>query len=124
MLKRATIDIGSNTILLLAAELDSKKIVREVLNCSEVTALGKNLDKTKAFAQESMQESFRALTSYKQKLAEVGIEPQEVIVTATEASRVAQNSQDFFEKIKQEIGFGVTIISPKVKLIILPLVRL
>jgi exopolyphosphatase/guanosine-5'-triphosphate,3'-diphosphate pyrophosphatase len=113
MLKRATIDIGSNTILLLAAELDSKQIVREVLNCSEVTALGKNLDKTKSFAQESMLDSFKALILYKEKLATIGIKPDEVIVTATEASRVAQNSQEFFDKIKKEIGFGVTIISPQ-----------
>jgi exopolyphosphatase/guanosine-5'-triphosphate,3'-diphosphate pyrophosphatase len=113
MLKRATIDIGSNTILLLAAELDSKKITREVLNCSEVTALGKNLDKTKAFADESMHESFKALKMYKDKLNAIGIKPDEVIVTATEASRVAQNSQFFFQKIKQELGFGVTIISPQ-----------
>ncbi|MFZ4713109.1 MAG: hypothetical protein ACOYL6_05340 [Bacteriovoracaceae bacterium] len=108
---RASIDIGSNTVLLLVAEVEGLLVKRELLNCSEVTALGKDLDKTHHFAQESMDESYKALLQYKNKLAEINVLPQDVLVTATEASRVAKNSSLFFQKIKQELGFGVTIIS-------------
>ena len=46
---RASIDIGSNSVLLLAAELDEdrKKIKKELLNLSHITSLGKDLDKNK-----------------------------------------------------------------------------
>ena len=110
---RASIDIGSNSVLLLAAELDDsgKKIVKELLDLSYITSLGKDLDKSKMFHPVSMQATFDALLDYKNQLAKLNIMPTQVLVTATEAARVARNSLDFFSKIKKEIGFEVTIIT-------------
>lgn len=112
-MKRASIDIGSNSILLLAAEVNSSKgvIEREYLNESYITSLGKDLDKTKVFHPESMEASFKALEDCKRLLETVGIKPADVIVTATEASRVAGNALDFYARVKRELGFNVTIIS-------------
>ena len=110
---RASIDIGSNSVLLLAAELDDlgQKVLNELLNLSYITSLGKDLDKTKQFHPESMQSTFEALQDYKTQLKKINISPGQVIVTATEAARVAGNSKEFFLKIKEEIGFEITIIS-------------
>lgn len=110
---RASIDIGSNSTLLLAAELseDGKKISRELLNLSFITSLGKDLDKNKVFHPESMEATFKALTFYRDELKKIGIKPEQVIATATEAARVAGNSSDFFSKIKDELGFKITVIS-------------
>jgi exopolyphosphatase/guanosine-5'-triphosphate,3'-diphosphate pyrophosphatase len=110
---RASIDIGSNSVLLLAAELDQfgKKISNELLNLSSITSLGKDLDKTKKFHADSMDATFQALSFYKQQLAQIKIAPENVLVTATEAARVAENSNDFFFKIKSELGFDIKIIS-------------
>lgn len=110
---RASIDIGSNSVLLLAAELDEsgKKISKELLNLSYITSLGKDLDKTKMFHPESMKATYLALLDYKEQLKKIDITPLQVLVTATEAARVAINSSDFFSKIKEEIGFEITIIT-------------
>jgi len=110
---RASIDIGSNSVLLLAAELDNAgtKIVRELLNLSYITSLGRDLDKTKEFHSESMQSTYEALLDYKIQLEKINITPSEVLVTATEASRVATNSKEFFLKIKKDLGFEITIIT-------------
>ena len=91
---RASIDIGSNSVLLLAAELDNvgTKILSEILNLSYITSLGRDLDKTKKFHPDSMQSTYEALLDYKIQLEKIHITPQEVLVTATEASRVALNS--------------------------------
>lgn len=112
MLKRASIDIGSNSVLLLAVELDSEGMIqKELLNESFITSLGKDLDVTKKFHPESMQATYEALSTYKKLLDKIKFPINEVVATATEASRVSTNSQEFFKKIKEELGFNIQIIS-------------
>lgn len=107
---RASIDIGSNSVLLLACEF-STKIEKEILNLSHITSLGKDLDKTGEFCKESMDATFEALKDYKEQLEKIKFSIKDTIVTATEAARVAKNSKVFFEKIKNELGFEIKIIS-------------
>lgn len=113
MIKRASIDIGSNSVLLLLVEIDEKTklIKREILNESAVTSLGKDLDKNKSFLESSMEATFEALARYKDLLDKSNFKASSVIVTATEASRVATNAKVFFIRIKNELGFNVTTIS-------------
>lgn len=110
---RASIDIGSNSVLLLCADFDlnSQKIVKEIYNESFVTSLGKDLDKNKVFLETSMQATCEALEEYKRLLEKISFDCQHVLVTATEASRVALNAKDFFSKIKKDYGFHITTIS-------------
>lgn len=108
---RASIDIGSNTTLLLAAEVGENGFFKELVNETRVTSLGKDLDKNGVFRDKSMKDTFKALTEYKEYIEKVGLNADQVIVTATEAARVAKNSIDFFKKVKEELGFEVTIIN-------------
>ncbi len=110
---RASVDIGSNSVLLLACRMnkESGKIEKELLNLSYITSLGKDLDKTKQFHPESMKATYEALKDYKTQLEAIQFNPEDTIVTATEASRVATNAPEFFKKIKDELGFHITKIS-------------
>ena len=111
-MRRASIDIGSNSVLLLAVDLDDAGlIVSEVLNESFITSLGKDLDATKRFHPDSMQETYEALKTYKGLLDKIKFPVDQVIATATEASRVSTNSREFFKKIKDELGFNIQIIT-------------
>ena len=111
-MRRASIDIGSNSVLLLAVELDERgEIKQELLNESFITSLGKNLDITKKFHTDSMQSTYEALSEYKKLLDKIKFPINDVIATATEASRVSTNSREFFKKIKEELGFDIQIIS-------------
>lgn len=111
-MRRASIDIGSNSTLLLAVELGEQgEIKEELLNESFITSLGKDLDVTKKFHPDSMQATYEALSTYKKLLDKIKFPVGEVIATATEASRVSTNSREFFKKIKDELGFNITIIS-------------
>lgn len=111
-MRRASIDIGSNSVLLLAVELDEKgQIKEELLNESFITSLGKDLDVTKKFHSDSMQATYEALSTYKNLLDKIKFPVGDVIATATEASRVSTNSREFFKKIKDELGFNIQIIS-------------
>lgn len=112
-MRRASIDIGSNSVLLLLAEVDSltNTITEEILNVANVTSLGKGIDKNHAFLEERMQVTFDVLKEYKELLEKQDFPIDAVLVTATEASRVAKNAQDFYLKVKRELGFVVKIIS-------------
>jgi exopolyphosphatase/guanosine-5'-triphosphate,3'-diphosphate pyrophosphatase len=107
---RASIDIGSNSLLCLIAYVEDGKI-NEVKNIIRITGLGKDLDSAKAFCQEAMDDSLLALKEFKVEIEKLELTTEETIVTATEAARVAENSPDFFAKVKRELGFDVTIIN-------------
>lgn len=106
---RASIDIGSNSILLLAGDFSTN--YKELLNESNVTGLGRELDKNNAFLEISMQESLEVLKQYSKQVQEIGIKPEDVVVTATEAARVAKNAPAFIAKVKSETGFRIQIIT-------------
>jgi exopolyphosphatase/guanosine-5'-triphosphate,3'-diphosphate pyrophosphatase len=107
---RASIDIGSNSVLLLVADFSGDKI-REIIKESHITSLGKELDKNKAFHQESMDATFEALKSYAEICDKFHILRSEIIATATESARVAMNARDFFKRIKDELAIDVQIIT-------------
>jgi exopolyphosphatase/guanosine-5'-triphosphate,3'-diphosphate pyrophosphatase len=108
---KASIDIGSNSILLLILDIDDKNIYREIENESRVTSLGKDLDKTGVFSKKSLGDSRVALEEYSIIIKKHNINIENVIVTATEAARVATNAETFFSSIKGDLGLQVTIIS-------------
>lgn len=107
---RASIDIGSNSVLLLIADVSHGKL-KEIAKRSEITALGRELDKNKAFHPESMEATYAALKSYAEDCDAQGIPREKIIATATEAARVAQNAPEFFERIHSELGVTITVIT-------------
>lgn len=109
---RASIDIGSNSVLLLIADLTNNKF-QEIIKESHITSLGKELDKNKAFHPDSMQATYEAIKEYAEECDKHGIERESIIATATEASRVAQNSAEFFDKVKKELNVTILTITPQ-----------
>lgn len=109
--RKASIDIGSNSALLLAADLEDHKIKKILANESRVTGLGRGLDKNGKFMDIAMEETFEALREYVRICADLDISPDEIIATATEASRVSSNSGEFYKRIKNELSLSVKIIS-------------
>jgi exopolyphosphatase/guanosine-5'-triphosphate,3'-diphosphate pyrophosphatase len=108
---RASIDIGSNSVLLLIADVSNSKFT-EISQRSEITQLGKELDKNKVFHQDSMNATYSAIKSYVEDCSKFGITPESIIATATEASRIAQNAFDFFYKIESELKVKINTINP------------
>ncbi|MCB9060310.1 MAG: hypothetical protein H6622_02175 [Halobacteriovoraceae bacterium] len=109
-MKKASIDIGSNTTLLLIAEVQYGSIISEE-NFHRVTQLGRSLQKTGVFHLESMDLTHKALQEYCELCRLRGIDAKDITVTATEASRLAKNAKEFFEKIHKDLDLNIQIIS-------------
>lgn len=109
--KRASIDIGSNSCLLLAGDFHESELVNVIANESRVTGLGRMLDKNGHFLPIAMEETYEALSEYKNICEGLGIKPEDIIATATEASRVSSNAKEFYEMIEAKLGIRVTVIS-------------
>ncbi|MGK0367606.1 MAG: exopolyphosphatase/guanosine-5'-triphosphate,3'-diphosphate pyrophosphatase [Thermoproteota archaeon] len=107
----ASIDIGSNSCLLLVAKVSKDSVLEILFRDQFVTQLGKDLDKTGVFCKESMDDTFGALNTYAKKIMNYGLKPEDVIVTATEAARVAKNSEEFFSKVKGNLSLNIQIIT-------------
>lgn len=106
---KASIDIGSNTILLLIAQIKDTFEVLE--NHSTVTSLGLGLDIDGAFTEESMKVSADTLASYVQICKKYNVQAPEIVVTATEASRKAVNANIFFNDLKRSLNLTFKILS-------------
>lgn len=108
---RATIDIGSNSVLLLIAEILPDSSLKELANESRVTGLGRGLNKTGEFMPEAIDETKAAIEEYLEIASSMGIDLTQMLITATEASRVAKNSSDLYQPLVEKFKIKVLIIS-------------
>ena len=107
---RASIDIGSNSVLLLIADVTNGKF-HEISKQSDITQLGRELDKSRMFHPESMEATLTAIQGYVLECQTHGIAPEEIIATATEAARVAQNAESFFREVEEVTEVKVHVIT-------------
>ena len=94
---KASIDIGSNSILLLVGEFTDEGF-KKYESESRVTSLGLNLDQTKNFDKQSMSDSFDALSEYKKI-----IETPESIETKKSIEQIERDVKITEKKVKKII---------------------
>jgi exopolyphosphatase/guanosine-5'-triphosphate,3'-diphosphate pyrophosphatase len=100
MKKVASIDIGSNSLVLSVCTVDKSEI-REIFHSSHITRLGKGLKINQLFCDESIAQSVDAIMAFQEVITQNNIDPESVFIIATEASRVAKNRSTLFDKIKE-----------------------
>lgn len=110
MKKQASIDLGTNTCLLLVKEEGSENEI--ILHDeSNVVRLGQAVDQGKKLQSEAMERTFECLKKYSSIVKSFGINPSEVIAVGTAQARDASNAADFFARIKSELGFQFRVLS-------------
>ncbi len=107
---RASIDIGTNTVLLLIGE-EKNGILSVLREEYRMPRLGKGVDNNKTLHQDSMQRVLGVLKEYKKIIDSEYPTCEEVIITATSAVRDAYNRQEFLQAVKDEIGIEVRLLS-------------
>ncbi len=110
-MRKASIDIGSNSVLLLVADVDGEVVI-PLREEQRVTRLGRGIEKTGLLRSESMSDTKKTIVEYLDiAKSKYGIGKGDIVITATEAARVAKNGKSFFNELLNELGVSVSIIS-------------
>ena len=108
-LKRvASIDIGTNTILLLIAKVEEGK-VNPLFEIETVARLGEGVQKNGILLKEAMDRGLQTLAQYLKWCQE--LEVQKVFAAGTSALREAKNSEDFLNLVKEKLDLPIEVIS-------------
>jgi exopolyphosphatase/guanosine-5'-triphosphate,3'-diphosphate pyrophosphatase len=109
MALRAGIDIGTNTILLLVAEVEVGRVARVLEDHVRVVRLGQGVDKARAFHADAMERAMACFRDYAAVLRRFpGVDVRAV---ATSGSRDARNSGELFARVEKETGIRIRVIS-------------
>lgn len=109
-MKQAIIDLGTNTFHLLIAETaDSTQqiLFRESLP-AKIGQAGINQG---IITEEAIGRALGVLTYFRQVLNRFSITPDQVVAIGTSAIRVARNQQEFIDRVRQETGISIRVIS-------------
>ena len=104
----ASIDIGTNTILLLIAEVEGEKL-KPLFEMETIVRLGEGVHKNGILLKEAMSRGLQTLTQYLERCQTMGV--QRIFAVGTSALREAKNSEDFLRMIKDRLDLPIETIS-------------
>ncbi len=106
----ASIDIGTNTVILLIAAADvDKRTISSLYNEQRIPRIGKGLVPGKPIKKEKIEELLSILEDYNSIIKK--FKCGKVLITATNAFRIASNSNGLKNIIKEKFNFNVNIVS-------------
>ncbi|SBO42992.1 Ppx/GppA phosphatase [Cyanobium sp. NIES-981] len=106
----AAIDIGTNSIHLLIAEVDEALRSFSVLLAEKATTrLGERDPETGDLSPASIERAFRTLRHDKALAESHGVE--QIVTAATSAVREAPNGRDFLQALDDQLGLTVDLVS-------------
>ena len=109
-MKRLTaIDIGTNTILMLIADVDSTGKIRVIRDEHIIARLGKGVDDKRMILPETFERVLNSLSEYAR--IHKTEQSEQIIACGTSALRDATNRQEFIAFIKSRLGFEISILS-------------
>jgi exopolyphosphatase/guanosine-5'-triphosphate,3'-diphosphate pyrophosphatase len=103
----ATIDVGSNTVLLLVAERRGEGFA-PLVERAEITRLGRGVDATRRLDPQAIRGTVEVLARYAAEARALGA--REIACVATSAARDAENGADFFEAARAAAGLVPEVI--------------
>ncbi len=104
---KAIIDIGSNSVKMRVAHVDSGKL-RVIRDETEVVRLGRGMSATGFLSEDSMKISCSTITKMVRRASKLGAE---IFLAGTMALRTAENAQDFIKMVKDATGLDVHVFS-------------
>jgi len=105
----SVIDIGTNTILHLIADVGDDGSITPVHHGHEIARLGKGVDEHRSIPKETMDRVASALLEFAETSRALGAE--RIIACGTSALRDAANRDEFVQFVKGRFGFDVKILT-------------
>jgi exopolyphosphatase / guanosine-5'-triphosphate,3'-diphosphate pyrophosphatase len=107
-MKIASIDIGTNTVILLIAEIRNNNIV-PLINEYRVPRIGKSIESSKYISHEKITELIHVLSEFNDLIKSFGCEV--VLAYGTNAFRLASNSLSIIQTIREMLGIQINIVT-------------
>lgn len=108
-LRYATIDIGSNTLHLLIAELTEKKELKIIRDIQQPTRLSINLQHKGELEPQAIERSLKILEEFCQISRQLKV--KEIRAVGTSALRRAQNTDQFLRQLQEKCQLRAQVIS-------------
>jgi len=110
----AAIDVGSNAIRLLIANVESVEGERKMTileSIREPVRLGQDVFKSGTIAEETIDRALEAFGRFKALIDQHGVKWTKAV--ATSATREAQNRDLFIDRVQQHSGIEIAVIGPE-----------
>jgi exopolyphosphatase/guanosine-5'-triphosphate,3'-diphosphate pyrophosphatase len=105
----ATIDIGTNTVLLLIAEVERDGSLSAIEERATITRLGEGVDQTRTLSAAAIERTNTCLSSYAEAVRAAGAD--RVAVVGTSAMRDASGGEGVRLHVKKALGVEARVIS-------------
>lgn len=105
----ATIDIGTNTVLLLIADVGPHGTIQTVAGAQRIIRLGRNVDASRTIRPEGLDKCADVLAEYREIIRSHGCE--RTVACGTSALRDASNRDEFLAAMSKRTGITVEVIS-------------
>jgi len=107
-MRRAVIDIGTNTVKLLVADIRDGQ-VWPVVSKDQTTRLGEGVAATRQLSPAAIARTMAAITGYVADARE--LEVAGLTAFTTSAARDADNQQEFLDAVRQHCGLAVEVLT-------------
>ncbi len=110
---RSSIDLGTNTCLLLIAETNPQtgEVLRVIHDEARVVRLGQGVDAQRQLHPDAKARTLACLTDYSQVVRQKGLDPATTRAVATSQARDARDGAQFFADVQRETGFQFATLS-------------
>ena len=112
-MRAAAIDVGTNTIRLLVADLDGKDRLVPIHREELITRLGEGFIFNRSISETAMERTIEGLKRFKKAMGDY--RPYKVIAVGTSVVREARNGSIFIQRAKEETGIQVNLISGEIE---------
>ena len=110
MIKKAIIDLGTNTFQLLIIEQDGKSF-KTIHEESYAAKIGMGGISSGIITEEGIQRGIKGLKYFQQVFDKEDVTNENVLATATSAVRNAKNGDEFCQRVLAETGIKINVIS-------------
>jgi exopolyphosphatase / guanosine-5'-triphosphate,3'-diphosphate pyrophosphatase len=104
-----SIDIGTNTVLLLIARVDTGGVITTLHATQRIPRLGKGVDAQRRLAPDAMQRVVAVLNEYREIAAPFRVDA--ATVCATSAVRDASNRDELVRSVRDGTGLEIDVLS-------------
>ncbi|MCE5201133.1 MAG: Ppx/GppA family phosphatase [Synergistaceae bacterium] len=108
-MKKAVIDIGTNSVKFCLAEKIKKDMLVFIKDVSEISKLGEGLNISGEIGHVPLERNAQIVAGFVLEAREAGAE--EIVAAGTMALRTAKNSSAFIKRVRELTGIDVKILS-------------